>query len=71
MCPAWDGFSLENGGAEAGFFLKVLGETHHGIGRGPGGVLGMGLPHFHPLRLIPGGTQWVRASVQLLRIFKL
>lgn len=70
ICPAWAGFSLENGDAEAGFLLKVLGETPHGIGRGSEGAVGMGLPHFHPLRLIPGGTHWVRASVQLLRILK-
>lgn len=30
MCPAWTGFSLENGGMEARFFWKVLGEMRSG-----------------------------------------
>lgn len=65
MCPAWTGFSLEKGDTEAGFFLKVLGETRSDAvvlwcWDGTRGSNGYRAAHVHPVGFIPEGTHWVR-----------
>lgn len=60
MCPAWTGFSLENGGTEPSCMSCTAELLCLSIGMGPRGVMGTGLPHVHPPGFVPGGTCWVQ-----------